>query len=953
MHNLLFKVYGIRMKNKVFVYLYILFIPITLSAQKVPLDNNSFDGWKSISSPVISDNGEWIGYSINPQQGDGWLYIYNVISEKKDSMARGFNLHFSPAIKYLAYQIAPSYTATRQAKKKKLKEEKMPKNDLEIRLLPDTMVTSIPRVKSFALADKNSDWLVYLLEKKVAEKNIKKGNADTTAIPEVTASKKNKIPEAKGSDLVIFNPLLKKEYRYTDVTEYVVAKDGKSISFLQDVPDSTKIDNFRVNVFETGNEEVKSVFEKKGSAKKLSTDRAGNLVSFIYSADTAKVKIYNLWLSRNMAAATEIVDVSNSSLPSGWSVSENGDITFSDDASRLYFGTGAKPVTEPPDTLLDDEKYKLDIWSWNDDLLQPMQKKQLDQEKKRNYLAVYNFDKRVMFQIADSAIPNVRLSRKGNNNIVLGTSDLSYRRSSSWDGRSDEDVYIININTGVKKLVVEKAGTRVFISPACKFLIYWSNEEKAWISISVEWGIRRNLTSGIKVPLYDELNDIPDDPSPHGFAGWMDDEKHVLVYDRFDIWSLDLSGNEIPVNITNGFGRINDLRFRYLKLNNEEESIDRKNIMCLSAFNYNTKESGFYDLKPGKPVDPEKLIMDKVSFPGNLLKAKSADVLLWQKGTFAKSPELYYSDRNFGNAKRISVTNPQQAKYIWGTAELVEWISFDNQKLQGILYKPEDFDPQKKYPMIVYFYEKSSDGLFNYMPPAPSASIINRVFAASNGYLVFVPDIPYITGYPGQSCYNSVMSGTNALLDKYDFIDRDRLGLDGQSWGGYQIAYLVTQTDMFACAYAGAAVSDMVSAYGGIRWGTGMSRMFQYEKSQSRIGGTLWDKPLQFIENSPIFWVPKIKTPLLLMHNDADDAVPWYQSIEFITALRRLDKPAWLLSYNDEAHNLIKRPNKKDISIRKMQFFDHYLKGTAMPYWMKYGISQTEKGRIDGYNLIK
>jgi len=941
------------MKKIVIAFSFLMFLTSLLSAQKVPLDNDSYDGWKSISSPVISDDGKWIGYTINPQQGDGWLYIYNVLSGQKDSVSRGFNLHFSPGVKYIAYQIVPTYSETRQAKKKKLKEDKMPKNELEIRLLQDTRATSISRVKSFAMAEKNSDWIAYLLEKKVAEKNAKKDNADTTTIPEVSLSKKNKIPEAKGSDLVIFNPLMKKEYKYKDVTEYVVAKDGKSVSFLQDIPDSTKIDNFRINVFETREEVLKTVFESKGSAKKLNTDRAGNLVSFIYSADTAKVKIYNLWLSKNTGVAAKIVDISNPSLPEGWSVSENGDITFSDDATRLYFGTAAKPVKEPPDTLLEDEKYKLDIWSWNDDLLQPMQKKQLEQEKKRNYMAVYHVGKGAVFQIADSAIPAVRLSRKGNNDIVLGTSDLKYRRSSSWDGRSDEDVYIINLETGIKKLAVEKAGTRTFISPACKYLIYWSNEEKAWISLSVAGGNRKNLTSAVKVPLYDELNDVPDDPSPHGIAGWMDDEKHVLVYDRFDIWSLDLSGKEIPVNITNEFGRKNNLRFRYIKLDPEEESINGKNVMCLSAFNYDTKESGFYNLKSGKTDNPEKLIMDKVSFPGSLIKAKSTDILVWQKGTFSNSPELYYSDRNFGNGKRISLTNPQQSKYNWGTAELVEWRSFDKQKLQGILYKPEDFDPSKKYPMIVYFYERSSDGLYNYMPPAPSASIINRVFAVSNGYLVFVPDIPYITGYPGQSCYNSIMSGTYALLDKYSYIDRDRLGLDGQSWGGYQIAYLVTQTDLFACAYAGAAVSDMISAYGGIRWGTGMSRMFQYEKSQSRIGGTLWDKPLQFIENSPIFWAPKIKTPLLLMHNDADDAVPWYQSIEFITALRRLDKPAWLLSYNDEAHNLLKRPNKKDISIRKMQFFDHYLKGAGMPYWMKYGISQTEKGKIDGYNLIK
>ena len=545
-----------------------------------------------------------------------------------------------------------------------------------------------------------------------------------------------------------------------------------------------------------------------------------------------------------------------------------------------------------------------------------------------------------------------RTFQKGNSLIALGSADLKYRRSSSWDGGTYSDYYLIDVSNGNKSLILEKCSSRASMSPSCKYILYWDNAEKGWISLPVRGGAGKDITTAIKVPLYDELNDVPDDPSPHGIAGWMDDEKHVLVYDRYDIWSLDLDGIESPVNITNGFGRNNNLRFRYSKLDPEADFISRKDIMFLSAFNYGTKEAGFYSLKPGRATDPSKLILDKASFPGELVKAAKADVLLWQKGTFTDSPELFLSKMDFGAAKKISVTNPQQLKYNWGTSELVEWMSFDRQKLQGILYKPEDFDPAKKYPMIVYFYERSSDGLYNYIAPVPSASRINITFAVSNGYLLFVPDIPYVIGYPGQSCYNAVLSGTYSLLDRFSFIDKERLGLDGQSWGGYQIAWLVTQTDLFACAYAGAAVSNMTSAYGGIRWETGMSRMFQYEHTQSRIGGTLWDKPLQFIENSPIFFVPKINTPLLLMNNDADGAVPWYQSIEFITALRRLDKPAWMLSYNDEAHNLVRRPNRKDISIRKMQFFDHYLKGTPMPYWMKYGISQTEKGRIDGYDLV-
>lgn len=940
------------MKKISVIFLFLFLIPVSLSAQKKPLNSNVYDEWKSLGSQVISEDGKWVTYVINPQQGDGWLYIYNVTTGLKDSVARGERAVFSPDCRFLVYQVIPSFAENRQAKKNKPKDDKMPKNNLEIRLMSNNEVIMIPRVKSFRVAEKDSYWMAYLLEKKADESAEKNRKGDTTKVTEQVVAKKAKTAEAKGTELVIYNPVLKKEYRYQDVIEFVVARDGRSISFVQSIPDTTKVENFKVNVFDTKIEVTAPVFESKGSVKKLSSDRIGNAVSFIFSADTSKVRVYDLWLSRNFEKSLKVIDKSNKSMPSGWAVSENSNITFSDDGSRVFFGTAKKPVKEKEDTLLDEEKYKLDIWSWNDDLLQPMQKKQLDQEKKRTWMSVYHLNNGLMFQLADTNIPFVRTFQKGNSQFALGSSDLKYRRSSSWDGGSYSDYYLIDVNNGNKTPVLEKCSARTAMSPSCKYILYWDIVEKGWISLPVRGGSKKNLTSLIKVPLYDELNDVPDDPSPYGFAGWMDDERHVLVYDRYDIWSLDLDGIESPVNISNNFGRKNNMRFRYSKLDPEAEFISRKEIMFLSAFNYDNKEAGFYTLKPGKATDPSKLVMEKASFPGELVKAAKADRLLWQKGTFTNSPELYLSNMDFGGVNRISVTNPQQSKYIWGTSELVDWMSFDRQKLQGILYKPENFDPEKKYPMIVYFYERSSDGFYGYIAPVPSPSRINITYAVSNGYILFVPDIPYVIGYPGQSCYNAVVSGTYSLLDRYSFIDKDRIGLDGQSWGGYQIAWLVTQTDLFACAYAGAAVSNMISAYGGIRWESGMSRMFQYEHTQSRIGGTLWEKPIHFIENSPIFFVPKINTPLLLMNNDADGAVPWYQGIEFITALRRLDKPAWMLSYNDEAHNLVKRPNKKDISIRKMQFFDHYLKGTPMPYWMKYGISQTEKGTIDGYDLV-
>ena len=269
-----------------------------------------------------------------------------------------------------------------------------------------------------------------------------------------------------------------------------------------------------------------------------------------------------------------------------------------------------------------------------------------------------------------------------------------------------------------------------------------------------------------------------------------------------------------------------------------------------------------------------------------------------------------------------------------------------------MIFKPENFDPTKKYPMIAYFYEKDSDLLHLFRNPAPSASTINIPLFVSQGYIVFNPDIPYKVGYPGESAISAIVSGVNAVVDR-GYVDPKRIGIQGQSWGGYQVAYMVTETNMFAAAGAGAPVSNMFSAYGGIRYGSGLVRQFQYERQQSRIGGTPWNSFLRYVENSPLFHADKVETPLLMMHNDRDGAVPWTQGVEYFTALRRLNKPVWLLNYNNEDHNLVQRKNRKDLSIRLSQFFDHYLKDAPAPEWMVKGLPAVDKGRTMGTELVK
>ncbi len=333
-------------------------------------------------------------------------------------------------------------------------------------------------------------------------------------------------------------------------------------------------------------------------------------------------------------------------------------------------------------------------------------------------------------------------------------------------------------------------------------------------------------------------------------------------------------------------------------------------------------------------------------------KADDSDALMFTRQSFQEFPNLWVTDQSFADMHQISDANPQQSEYLWGSAELVHWNSTDGLPLDGILFKPDDFDPSKKYPMMVYFYEKMSNTLHRYRGPIAGSSSINISFYVSRGYVVFIPDIHYRDGYPGESALNCVVPGVLSVVDQ-GFVDPERIGVQGHSWGGYQIAYLVTRTNIFTAAEAGAPVANMTSAYGGIRWGTGMSRMFQYERTQSRLGGSLWEARPRYIENSPLFWADKIETPVLMMHNDKDTAVPWYQGIEFFVALRRLGKPVWLLNYNGEPHGLRKYQNKKDWAMRMQQFFDHYLKDAPAPVWLAEGVPAVDKGKTLGLEQVE
>jgi dipeptidyl aminopeptidase/acylaminoacyl peptidase len=923
-----------------FLLLIVLFTAFSVCAQqsaKRPLTFEDYSSWKTLENQQISHNGKVITYEINPQKGDGMLVVHN--ADTKHTVKRATEAQISPENNFVVFRIKQPEDTIRKARLNKVKDDEIPGDSLGIFVFSHDSVALFPDVKSFQIPGKGAEWIAFT--RKVPEKKDSLNGKET----------KGKHPEQPGDLLVLFHVQSGDTLMFDHVTEYFYPKEGNHLYFISQHKDSVHTYS-TIRVFHSSTGEAETLFASDGWSRKAVSDYPGNQYVFLHSVDTVEEKTYALYYGITGEREAEVlVNGYTSGIPVGWVPGEHGDLYFSADGSKLYLGTAESPVPEPKDTLLEEEKPKLDVWHWQDMTLQPQQKIELEKEKKRTYLSVYHLDLDRFIQLADIHMKNVTTLRKGNGKVALGSDETPYQRASSWTGEQNRDYYLIDLESGIRwQMVTNNANTH--LSPGGRFVVWYDDDDSSYYARSTqpEHSEKVPLTRMIPVSFYNERHDTPSDPRPYGIAGWAPDDQFVFLYDRYDIWKIDPSGRRVPVNVTKAFGRRNKTRLRYLRLDREEEFIPVNKPVILEAFDERTISSGFFKTTLNEVKDPEWLLMDTYSF-SRPQKAKEADRLIWTKENVKTFPDVWVSDLTFGKPTKLSEANPQQDEYNWVDVEMVEWTSFTGEDLRGLLYKPENFDPGKKYPTVVYFYERSSETLHHHTIPYPSRSTINKTFYCSNGYLVFVPDITYETGYPGESAYNAIVSGVYHLMATYPFVDQEHIGLQGQSWGGYQTVYLITRTDLFVAAMGGAPVSNMTSAYGGIRWASGMSRMFQYEHTQSRIGGSLWEKPLLYIENSPVFYAPKIETPLLMMHNDDDGAVPWYQGIEMFVALRRLDKPVWMLSYNGEPHNLkdTSWANRVDLSKRMFQFFNHYLKRKPMPEWMKKGIPATEKGKTLGY----
>ncbi len=986
---------------------FVLFPIAGYAQQKRPLTQADWDRWQTIASPTLSADGKWVAYTLNPRVGDGEFivrstsgsseYRVNVGYTNRENntpggeRGRGGAAGGAPpgaggrggrgggaggAGPFSADGRFAFVTVSQQPKAIVDSIEAAARtsgrggrgaaggagananaSSLRIVRLADGNIETVARARAFRVPDASGKWLAYTLPDSAAADSAagrggaaggrggaaagggRGGRGGAAGAPAAAR-------RTYGTPVVLRNLDSGAEERIADVSTYAFDDSAKVLAYTVTSRDSTK-DGVYLRDLATGT--TRTVMSGPGNYRAFTFDQAQQ--QFVFASDKdefGKENAAQVVYHGTVKAGTAQPILTTAALPAFHRFPDNVSASFTR-AGNAVTVTFAPPKEEavPADSLVG--KAKFDLWHWNDAAIQPTQLLQVNQALNRTYQGLVTIATKKFTRLTTDSFPSATLSDDAK--VALQATGVAYDKQRTW-GDGGTDVWVLDPATGVRKQLAAKISGQAQLSAGGKYVTWF--DKAHWYAYNVATGRTVDLNANMKSVHFEQENSSQTgEPGAWGMAGWTKDDRSVLINDRYDIWELDPNGVRPPVILTDSLGRRENMTLRLINLgrDDDERALDATKPAWLSAFDEDTKESGFYRAaRLDARRTPEKVMLDPVRY-GNPSKADKADVYLLTRSTFQEFPNLMVGPSLAEAKTKITDANAFQKEYSWGTSELVTWLSADGVPRQGILYKPDNFDPSKKYPMITYFYEDLSDGLHNYIAPNGGTSV-NITHYVSNGYLMFEPDIYYEDGHPGQSALKTIVPGVQKLIER-GYVDPKKLGLQGHSWGGYQISYMITQTGMFAAAEAGAPVANMTSAYGGIRWGSGLNRAMQYENGQSRIGKSLWEGLPLYLENSPLFHLDRVTTPLLILHNDMDDAVPWYQGIEMYIGMRRLGKEAYLFNYNNELHGIQGRANQKDWAMRMQTFFDVKLKGAPEPEWMTKGIPAKDKGKDQVVPVIR
>ncbi|MCC6245815.1 MAG: S9 family peptidase [Gemmatimonadaceae bacterium] len=647
------------------------------------------------------------------------------------------------------------------------------------------------------------------------------------------------------------------------------------------------------------------------------------------------------------AKATIFDPRTQAAFPKAMVLSEYAAPRFSNDGSTIVLGIKEQEAELPAP---DSTKANVDVWHWKDAQPQSQQIVQVAQARRATLPALYMPATGTFVPLGSDNMRTVTMA--ANARVGVGRDDAAYRGEVAW-GASRADYYKVEAATGARTLIDKSLSRTYGTSPDSRWFLYLKNKQVQAFHLETGKVVTLDASS---VPLKSYVNDDDDhayEKPIWGVGGWSKDGNSVLLYDKFDVWQVPLDGGR-ATNLTRGVGRAQSIQFRVVRWNTptagrgagagatDDDGIDLSQPITLSAYGDRTKKSGFWSVRAGSTPTPIVWADKNI---GGVVKADSSDRLLFTQQDFAEFPDYWVSNASFAAPKKISDANPFVAEYAWASKKvLVDYTTSKGKKLQGTLMLPPDYQPGKRYPMVVEFYEIMSNTHHVFSVPAYNNSVQLATYA-SNGYLVFQPDIVYEIGKPGSSAVDCMTAAVKQVI-ALGYADPKRIGLHGHSWSGYQSSYIVTQTDMFAAVVTGAPPTNLVSFYNELYKSSGTVQQGITTVGQVRMGAnvTPWNAHNLYEDQSPIFHVRNIKTPLMILHGMEDGAVDYVEGLQFFNAARKNGKQVILLSYPGEAHNLTNRDNQKDFSTRMKQFFDHHLMGKPAPAWMADGVPQVKKG---------
>jgi dipeptidyl aminopeptidase/acylaminoacyl peptidase len=903
-------------------------LAITGAAQTKPrLTPADYGKWETLGFTSLSPDGKWLAYNVNRSSRNNELRVVSVAGGEAKVVAFGAQPAFSSDSQWVAYSVGYS-----EAQEEKLRKDKKPvQRKLGLLNLASGERVVIDGIESFAFSANGA----YLAMRRYAPERKDAPPADASAEQDA----------APGATLIVRQLSSGRDTTFGNVSEYA----------WQDLPKSGRLLALTISAEDkTGN--GVQLFNPETGVLRVLDSSAAAYSGLIWRKESADLTVLRAKTDDRHEGATQVAlawrrlgeaaearqtydPTADTKFPAAMRTVAFHRPSWSQDGAIVFLGVAKwreKPASEKrpagndakDSAKDDDEPAGVDVWHARDVIVMPKQKIDARLERQRNLLAAWSVDTGRFIQLGRERDEQVTPLRNLKQGYVTNWSAYAMERTI---GRPAADLYLIDFESGERTKVKDRVNNDFYIhaSPGGRYLLYLQDDQYWTVNTATRAVV--NITKGAQTSFVDRESDATVKQKPaFGVAGWTKNDEAVILYDKFDLWQVSPDGAGAK-RLTDGAAE--QVRHRYLRLDPNEEWIDTDKPAYLSLFGVWSKKSGFARMRFGS--SPERLVwLDKGV--QRLAKAKDADVFSYVTEDFDDSPDVFVGDGGLKDAKQVTKTNPFQSDYAWGRSELVEYKSERGERLQGALFYPAGYEPGKKYPMVVYLYEKLSDGVHRYSAPS-EREYYNVAAFTQQGYFLFEPDIVFQPREPGVSVVGCVTPAVKKVVEM-GLVDPRKVGVVGHSWGGFDASYLATHSEIFAAAVAGAPITDLISNYGSHHFSSGIAETDHIETGQQRMEVPLWEDLPAYIRNSAVYNAQNMKTPLLIEVGDSDGTVFWHQGVELYNVARRARKDVVMLVYAGEDHGLRKKSNQVDYHRRIQEWFGHYLKGDPAPQWMEKGM---------------